>query len=256
MNRYLLLWCVYVLAATLTAHAQPLKIVVLVSANAEWRAVKKLFPDKPYTPTPYGEYFTDLSAAGDSVIWLHGGWGKIAAAGSTQYAIDRWRPALLFNLGTCGGIKGQINKLDVVVATETVVYDIFEAMGSADGAIAEYTTRIDLSWIELPFPSAVNAKRIISADRDLVPAEVSKLSQKYSAIVADWETGAIAWVAARNKTLLIILRGVSDLVGPTKGEAYDGTSTLFNESAEQVMRKLATALPAWLEHVRPALIKK
>jgi adenosylhomocysteine nucleosidase len=247
---FLLVW-----TCAVQAYAQGLKTVVLVSADAEWRAVKKLFPDKTYTPTPYGECFTDVAGA-DTTIWLHGGWGKIAAAGSTQYAIDRWRPRLLVNLGTCGGIKGQINKLDVVIATETVVYDIYEAMGDASEAIAHYTTRMDLGWIELPFPSPVNARRIISADRDLVPAELAKLSQKYNAIVGDWETGAIAWVAARNNTRLIILRGVSDLVSTTKGEAYDGTSSMFNESAEQVMRKLAAALPAWLAHVRPALVKK
>jgi nucleoside phosphorylase len=43
------------------------------------------------------------------LAFLHGGWGKVAAAGSTQYAIDRWAPARLINLGTCGGFKGVLN---------------------------------------------------------------------------------------------------------------------------------------------------
>ena len=39
----------------------------------------------------------------------------------------------------------------------------------------------------------------------------------------DWESGAIAWVAARNQTRCLILRGVTDLVGEAGDEAYDGT---------------------------------
>ena len=34
------------------------------------------------------------------ILFLHGGWGKIAATASAQYAIDRWNPCLLINLGT------------------------------------------------------------------------------------------------------------------------------------------------------------
>jgi nucleoside phosphorylase len=50
----------------------------------------------------------------------------------------------------------------------------------------------------------------VSADRDLIIGEVERLKTEYGAIAGDWESGAIAWVAARNRTRCLILRAVSD----------------------------------------------
>jgi hypothetical protein len=62
---------------------------VLISAGAEWRGFLPHFPDVKVRPTPYGESF-QTTFHGWDIVRMHGGWGKIAAAGSTQYAIDRW----------------------------------------------------------------------------------------------------------------------------------------------------------------------
>ena len=56
-------------------------IAVLISAGAEWRAVLSYY-HPACQPTPYGDYFLSR-IAGQPVVFLHGGWGKIAAAGST-----------------------------------------------------------------------------------------------------------------------------------------------------------------------------
>ena len=40
-------------------------------------------------------------------------------------------------------------------------------------------------------------------------------------MAADWESGAIAWTAARNGVPCLILRAVSDLVDSLGGEVYD-----------------------------------
>ena len=44
------------------------------------------------------------------------------------------------------------------------------------------------------------------------------LREKYGAVGADWESGAIAWTAARNEVPCLILRAGSDLVGAAGGE--------------------------------------
>ena len=61
---------------------------VIVSANAEWESVRRIFPDVPSESSPYGEYFF-AEVAGHRVMFFQGGWGKVAAAASTQYVIDR-----------------------------------------------------------------------------------------------------------------------------------------------------------------------
>lgn len=224
-------------------------VVVLISANVEWRCVRAWLPDVAVEATPYGECFTlsmPVGAAQVAVVFMHGGWGKIAAAGSTQYAFDRWTPRLLVNLGTCGGFAGDILPGAVMLATRTLVYDIIEQMGDPAEALAHYTTDLDLSWLREPLPQPVLRGLLLSADRDLVMDEVPRLRAQFGAVAADWESGAIAYVAARNGARCLILRAVTDVVGPDSAEAYDGTLTLFTERTAAVMVQLLDALPAWL----------
>jgi adenosylhomocysteine nucleosidase len=219
-------------------------VLVIISANSEWRVVCEAFADCSIETGPYGAWFaTDLN--GLPVIFLHGGWGKIAAAASAQYAVQRWQPALVVNLGTCGGFAGCVERGTVILATETLVYDIIEQMADAQAAIDHYTTRLDLSWLQQPYPMKVLPARLVSADRDIVPAEVPWLREKFDAVAADWESGAIAWVCQHNSVRCLILRGVSDLVAESGGEAY-GSLEIFHNGARQVMQPLITSLPAWL----------
>jgi adenosylhomocysteine nucleosidase len=227
----------------------PSTIVVIISADIEWQIVLELFPSVEPCASPLGQWFvTNLNVGAEPrpVLFFHGGWGKIAAAASTQYVINRWGPALLVNLGTCGGFEGEIETGTVILAERTVVYDIIEQMGDQAEHIAHYSTDLDLAWLAEPYPQPVRRTLLVSADRDLLAAEIPRLKQEYDAVAGDWESGAIAWVAARNDTRCLILRGVTDLVGNERGEAYDGHIQVFVEGARQVMANLIENLPGWL----------
>jgi adenosylhomocysteine nucleosidase len=223
-------------------------VVVLVSANAEWRVVRQALPAAPTSPSPFGEFFSHRVTVGPAsipIVVFHGGWGKIAAAASTQYAIGRWRPRLLINLGTCGGLRGEIARGDVILVDRTVVYDIVEQMGDASQAIADYSTDLDVAWASAELPGGVRRGLMLSADRDILPSDIPRLRASYRGLAADWESGAIAYVAHANRTPILILRGVSDLVGEGGGEAY-GNEAVFEEGTRQVMTKLIGQLPWWL----------
>jgi adenosylhomocysteine nucleosidase len=226
-------------------------IVVLISANAEWTRVKEALKPAHVETSSYGEFFVHV-VAGVPVVFLHGGWGKVAAAASTEYAIGRWQPELLINLGTCGGVQGRVERYEILLVTKTLVSDIYEAMGDSAAAIAHYTTTIDLEWLGPTFPLPVRRAPLASADRDLTPREIPVLVEKHGAIAADWESGAIAHVAKRRGVRLIILRGVSDLVGPNGGEAI-GNLGAFEKGAAIVMTRLLDGLPRVIEHVRTRL---
>ena len=222
---------------------------VIVSAQVEWAVVKSIHPRETYERTPYGEFFvtsiTSPDASARRVVFFHGGWGKVAAAASTQYAVDRWDPPLIVNLGTCGGFEGAAVRFDVILATKTVIYDVIERMGNAEQALADCATTIDLGWLQGPDPAGVRRVTLVSADQDLDPQAIPGLKAKYGAVAGDWESGAIAWTAQRNGKRVLILRGVSDLVGTGGGEAY-GNVEVFRRNAETVMTRLLDALPGWL----------
>lgn len=222
--------------------------VILISADAEWQPVRARLPEWRSSVSPFGEIIEsaiDVNGAPKKVVFLHGGWGKIAAAASTQFAIDRWQPSLLVNLGTCGGFAGDIAPGTILLADFTLVYDIFEQMGNPEEALAHYATELDLAWLKKPYPIQVRRELLISADRDIIRDEIAGLRATYGAAAADWESGAIAFVAARNHVRCLILRGVTDLVNSDGGEAYDRID-LFTERAESVMNRLLDSLPGWL----------
>jgi len=222
----------------------PTDACILISAGAEWRALLEHFTDAKIKPTPYGDCF-QASLAGFDLSFMHGGWGKVAAAGSTQYAISQWKPQRLINLGTCGGFSGRVQRSEVILARETIIYDIIEQMTDPSQAIKAYSVKQDLSWLPEPTPQPVKIGKLLSADRDILPSDIPALIATYDADVADWESGAIAWVAKQNHLPCLILRGVSDLVDAQSGEAY-GDYAFFETQCREIMANFAQHLEAWL----------
>jgi adenosylhomocysteine nucleosidase len=232
------------------AHA-----IVIISANAEWLAVKEILAPAKIQSTPLGETF-DVTSGTWLVTFFHGGWGKISAAASTQYVIDHFQPDLLINLGTCGGFEGRIARGTIILVNKTIVYDIIEQMSDPEEALKHYSTEMDLSWLADDGPltidhgqSSVVRGLLVSADRDILPCDIPMLVEKHAAVAADWESGAIAWVAKRNGVRCLILRGVTDLVSASGGEAY-GNIEVFHKNTRKIMKELIGQLPDWLKHIR------
>jgi adenosylhomocysteine nucleosidase len=233
-----------------------MKPVIIISANGEWRAVKSFYPEAKFQQSPFGEYFEE-AFDNKPVILFHGGWGKISAAASAQYAIDQFKPDLLINLGTCGGFEertlapganASVERDTIILVKKTIIYDIIEQMTDADEAIEHYSTDLDLSWLPRVLPFPVLRGLLISADRDILAEDVPELIQNYKAAAADWESGAIAWVAKKNNVRTLILRGVTDLVNVSGGEVY-GDYELFKKRTEKIMKKIFEQLPGWLSAI-------
>jgi adenosylhomocysteine nucleosidase len=219
-----------------------MKTAILISATAEWEAVKQIFPKSKIHRSQYGE-FTFLTLGTWNLKLTHSGWGKIASAAVMQYVIDHDSPELVVNLGTCGGFEGVVNQGDIILVDGTFVYDIVELMADADIS-THYASTLDLTWLPEPDPHPVRRGLLASADSDLLPEKIPFLKSK-GAIAADWESGALAWVAQKNNARLLILRGVSDIVGGQGSDTY-GDIAVFNERAKEIMKKLFEQLPDWL----------
>jgi adenosylhomocysteine nucleosidase len=217
----------------------PRPIVVLISAGTEWKVLHETLHEPDQGPKG-AEWFVHRYPGAHGphdVIFFHGGWGKIAAAASTQLAIDRWRPALLVNLGTAGGFGGRAAVGDVILARRTVVYDIIEAMGDPDEAIDFYATDLDPALWPAPLAGEVIPDLLVSADRDLIVREIPGLIDRFHGRAGDWESGAIAWTAKKNDAPLIILRGVSDVVEASGSVTY-GSMENFEKGSRLVMARL------------------
>ncbi|MBL8021680.1 MAG: 5'-methylthioadenosine/S-adenosylhomocysteine nucleosidase [Leptospirales bacterium] len=191
--------------------------------------------------TPYGQYFSapagSIAGVSKPLIFFHGGWGKVDAAASAQWAISKWSPRLVVNIGTAGGFSGRIREGEIVFATRTIVYDIVERMGSAQEAIDDYTTELG------PPPDSlkemVHESPIISADQDIDPERIPELLLKYNAVAADWESASIARICKKNNVQVIILRGVSDVVNTSGSRTYGNLQDFETQSRHLMARLLA-----------------
>jgi adenosylhomocysteine nucleosidase len=109
-----------------------------------------------------------------------------------------------------------------------------------------------------PPPQPVWMRTLVSADRDILPEDIPHLMDDFNASAADWESGAIAWVAKRNSVPCLILRAVSDLVDADKGEAY-GQYHFFEQQCQRLMQDFARSLPDWIaafSELKPPIDKK
>ena len=220
------------------------RFVILISADGEWQALlRNTLPSKLH-PTPYGDYFLQV-IADFSVVFMHAGWGKVSTAGACQFAIDAFQPQLMVNLGTCGGLEGLAELGEILCVSETAFYDIFEGMADYAQAIEFYSSKADLSWLPEELTEHTRRARLVSADQDIQPRAYERLTQEFGAVAADWESAAFAWVAKRNGIPWLILRGVSDLVSPTKAETA-GNLSLWQARTDQIMEDLLNQLPWYL----------
>lgn len=224
-------------------------IILIVSSDAEWNVISSMFHPDEINTGPYGEWFEHPNSLGQ-VLFMQGGWGKIAAAASAQYAIDRWEPACLVNFGTCGGFHGHVELGEIIIATGTVVYDMKVLIGSQEEEERHYTTEspsLPVRWAEEH--SGWRTGIIASGDRDLEADRIDELHDRFGAIAADWESASIAYVASRNGTPYLIVRGVSDVVGGQDVEVA-GTSEHYSDYLVGVRLVVSRILDRLLDSLR------
>jgi adenosylhomocysteine nucleosidase len=223
--------------------------LVVVTSDLEWLALCDHLRISNPSKYIFGEYFEIDHSTIDSlkIVIAKVGWGKISSASATQYAIDRWKPFAVLNIGTCGGLASRVQLHDIVLATSTCIYDLHVEIGDPVAEHAFYTTILDIGWLstELSFPVVLGG--ILTADSDLMCSKVPYLLSNFpDAVAADWESGAIAFVVSRNRIPCVILRYVSDLVYPTHGDVYGDNQKVFVERVRIAMSCLASTLQSLL----------
>jgi adenosylhomocysteine nucleosidase len=230
-------------------------VVVLVFARREWRAtLEHLGGADAIQETAIGPSLAlswPAPAGPVNGVVVHPGIGKIAAASAAQFALLTWQPRLVAVLGTCGSISPELKPLDLLLATRTVVYDFTSAVPQANASmLRSQATDLpgDVSLAEMPFP--VSPAVLATGDGDPSPAQVERLRRDEGASAVDWESGAVAWVCARDRTPCLILRGVADdatATGAAQLEAYSRNTPLVMERLWAVWEALlATGRVPWL----------
>ena len=227
-----------------------LSFVVLISANSEWQAALDILQPLDVASSPPGDWFVSR-IQGFVLLFFHSGWGKTRSAAATQYVIDRWKPDLVINLGTCGGLEGFTVLGETLLVTNTVMYDVVERMGNRQLAVDYYRGSLNIDWIGDELPANTRRSPLASADQDIDFQNFSVLSEEFAVPAADWESSAIAWELNANNVPGLILRSVSDVITPF-GSETDNNHLLWRSRVKGIMQKLLEVLPFYLEEFSKA----
>lgn len=148
-----------------------------------------------------------------NVVIAISGIGKVSAALTTQKLIDEYKPKVIINFGSAGGVSSDIEigtyyQIDSCCQPD---FDVTEIDDVDVGYIQEYDrVYFDTNNIKLPF---LNKKRLATTDKFCSKQEFINLLIKMGCNIRDMEGSAIAQVCTSNQQPLIIIKGITDVYG-------------------------------------------
>lgn len=173
----------------------------------------------------WGIKFTEGMISGNPVVVALSGIGKVNAAKTATVLALEFKPRLIINIGTAGGMIKEENTLDIVIAEKIVQYDFDTRDLDGDKGIGIHTTS-SKKMVELSKKVLVDDNHkvwvgsIASGDKFVSdPKLIAEIKKENPEVIAcDMESGAISQVANSLEIPCIIIRSLSDIVEHEKNE--------------------------------------
>ncbi|MDO5104482.1 5'-methylthioadenosine/adenosylhomocysteine nucleosidase [Capnocytophaga sp.] len=159
------------------------------------------------------------------------GIGKVSASVSTSLLIDKFRPDMIINTGTAGGL-GTTSVHDIILATEVRHHDVdVTAFGYEIGQQAKMPAAYlpDKKWFEVAHSVAkkhsnqLHCGLVVSGDAFISdPKRLQQIENMFPiAKAVEMEAAAIAQTCYLLKTPFIMLRAISDKAGEGNAISYE-----------------------------------
>jgi adenosylhomocysteine nucleosidase len=194
---------------------------------------------------------------GKPVVLLQCGIGKVSSAVGCAALIDHYKPSLVINTGSAGGMDADQSIGDVVIASALVYHDVdLTAFGYAPGQLpgqsqtfsvrenymAEAERAIDELKAEKVLPATVNHRRglIGSSDTFMHDAEViGRVKTAFPAIAAvDMEAASIAHTGALFGIDVMVIRALSDIAGADSAVKFDEFLAVASTHSAEIVRRI------------------
>lgn len=191
-------------------------------------AEKVLFEERVYEDVPF--------------VLAESGIGKVNASMTAALLIERYKPDMIINAGTAGGLKADMSIGDFAISTQCSYSDVdttcfgyvlgqvprMPAFYACDKTLLEHAHDVALKYKNVYFGASVASDSFMSS-----PARARWVREMYSeAIASDMESTAIAQVAHGFQIPFINIRVISDIAGVEAADSFDDE---LDEVAEKVM---------------------
>ncbi len=171
---------------------------------------------------------------GTKLVLCTAGLGKGNAAGATAAMLERYKPALVINLGCCGAyLDSGLQPGDLALADQEIFADDGVMapngwLGLEEMGLPLFTSQSNICYNRIPLSENINQAVQIFAEQAGIKlacgrfatvstcsgttAQGMELARRYNVICENMEGAAVALMALRYRTPCIELRSISNLV--------------------------------------------
>ncbi len=182
------------------------------------------------------------------IVLSKSGVGKVCAATTTQFIIDKYKPIYIINIGIAGSLSKDLKAGDTIIAEKMVQHDFDVTVfghpkGYMDNGIEPDKPTIYYSDKNLITQFNKNNKlktgTIATGDEFVTDLNLkNQIRKEFKADAVDMESAAIAQTAKRNNTPVIILRTISDGANDTIKEYKQNKPTTAQKASEITLSTL------------------
>lgn len=220
-----------------------MKIGIIGAMEIEVQLLRDSLQDRKDTTLHHFTFHEGKIGQHDVVVLLSG-IGKVSAAVATALLIDHYKPDLLINTGTAGGLK-DAKVYDIILAEEVRHHDVdVTAFGYEIGQQAKMPPAYfsDENWLKKAFEycqkfsEQLRVGQVVSGDSFISDENRRQwIEEKFpKALAVEMEASAIAQTCYIMNTPFLMLRAISDNAGEGDTVSYD----TFVEEAGSLSAKM------------------
>lgn len=223
-----------------------MKIGIICAMEEELAPLKKIMSTKESRTKARMEFIEGTLEEKD-VVMVISGIGKVNAAVCAQILADDYHVTHLINVGVAGGVKENIQPMDVVVATALLQHDMdVTAFGLKRGEIPRFEsslfktddklTRLALEGSRKNEGYTTHEGIIVSGDQFISSKEkIEDLLETFDAAACEMEGAAIAQAADLNHIPFSVIRAISDNANTGASMDYEKFKDLAVENTVSIL---------------------
>lgn len=209
-----------------------MKIAVIGAMEEEVTILRSEMENKD-VKTIAGSEFTTGSLKGTDTVLLRSGIGKVNAAMTTAVLIHEFKPDIIINTGSAGGLSPDLQVGDVVVSSEVRHHDVdVTAFGYEYGQVPQLPAafKADEKLVQVALEASKEltdvktVKGLIATGDSFMndPVRVQAIGEKFTNLQAvEMEAAAIAQVAHQFQVPFVVIRALSDIAGKESDISFD-----------------------------------
>ena len=151
------------------------------------------------------------------IVLCLSGIGKVNAAFTTQYLIDKYNPNIIINSGCAGSLIKNVNVLDTIVASYVTYHDFSPVRIMKECVPDEGLVKTDPMILE-KIKSILNENKIkyhiggIASGDCFVTSSIMRddIYDRTKCLAVDMESASIGHISKKNNIPFIIIRSISD----------------------------------------------